>query len=191
MPRDTKKGLKSRQEISVETTDHVFVSDQRDEREILIDVLLRGYVESKNDVPVTTRYWKDKSTDENRGREALVELLQSERPLTRDLRNTLAALLHPRENHYPGGERRIKCEDRHPGNRPKTILHSMVAQHVYDAMKSGASVGDGIKGAREKFRLEDRMINRIWSRYRPHLEDMFGVLPQPHGQRKSRTPARK
>jgi hypothetical protein len=187
MAREPKKSLQSRQEISIETTDQVFVSDQRDEREILIGVLLKGYVELKNDVPTITRYWKDKSADEKMGREALAELLRSGRPLTRDLRDTLAALFDPRKNHYPGGERRLKFEDRHRGNRPKTILHSLVAQYIYDAVKSGAGVGDAIEGAVGKFELEERMIKRIWGRRRPTLEHFDGALPPaPRGRRKSR-----
>lgn len=67
------------------------------EQKTMINVLLRGYVEAAYD----QRYCKDKSADENRGREALAELLRSGRPLTQDLRDLLAALFDPRENSIP------------------------------------------------------------------------------------------
>src|SRR5262249_30235093 len=110
-------------------------------QEMLINILLRGFLE--NHESYTVHYWEDKSPDENRGREALVELLRSERPLTRDLRDTLAALFDPKENGYPGGERRLLFELRRVGNRKETILHSSVAQHIYDAAKCGGGVKAG------------------------------------------------
>jgi hypothetical protein len=150
-------------------------------QEMLINILLRGYVED-----YTNHYWEDKSPDENRGREALVELLRSERPLTRDLRNTLAALFDPKENDYPGGERRLLFELRQVGNPKETFLHSSVAQHIYDAAKCGAGVKAGIDGAIDKFGLQERHVWGIWQRYRPTMEYIFGALPAPRRGRKSR-----
>jgi hypothetical protein len=187
MASDAKKSLQSRQEIWVETTDRVFVSGQRNEQELLIDLLLRGYV----DEGYNYRYWRDKSSDENRGREALAELLRSGRPLTRDLRDTLAALFDPSENHYPGGERRLLFEVRAKKGKkkskpPKTILHSSVAHHIYAIAKSGASIGAAVEDATQKFGLQERMIKRIWSQYRSTEEHIFGALPPPRrGRRKS------
>jgi hypothetical protein len=150
-------------------------------QKMLINVLLGGFVKN-----YTNHYWEDKSPDENRGREALVELLRSERPLTRDLRDTLAALFDPKENHYPGGERRLLFELRGVGNRKETILHSSVAQHIYEAAKGGAGVKAGIDSAIDEFGLQERNVWRIWKLYRPTLEYVYGPLPAPRRGRKSR-----
>jgi hypothetical protein len=148
-------------------------------QEMLINILLGGFV--KND---TNHYWEDKSPDENRGREALVELLRSKRPLTRVLRDTLAALFDPKENYYPGAERRLLFELRRVGNPKETILHSSVAQHIYDAAKGGASVKAGIDSAIDEFGLQERNVRRIWTLYRPTMEYVYGPLPAPRRGRK-------
>jgi hypothetical protein len=98
----------------------------------------------------------------------------------------LAALFDPKENHYPGGERRLLFELRRVGNRKETILHSSVAQHIYEAVKGGATLKTGIEGAIDKFGLQERNVRRIWQRYRPIMKDVFGALPAPRRGRKSR-----
>ena len=154
------------------------------QQERLINALLRGFLE--NHESYTEQYWEDKCPDENRGREALAELLRSERPLTRDLRDTLAVLFDPKENQYPGGERRLLFKLRRVGNRKETILHSSVAQHIYDAAKCGGGVKAGIDSAIDEFGLQERNVWLIWKRYRPTMESVYGPLPARRRGRKSR-----
>jgi hypothetical protein len=155
------------------------------EQKRLIDILLQGYGEPKKGGRRDRHYWKDKSTNENRGREALSDLLRSGRPLTQNLRNMLAALFDSREDQYHGIARRIKFEHRHRGNRRNRFNDTLVAQLIYDAVKSGAGVEAGVEGAIQKFGLKERMIRQIWGRYRPSLEYLNGALPRARSRRKS------
>ena len=156
------------------------LSDFVREEAVRIGILLSGYEEPLKDGRVRRVYWKDRSADENRGRELLCSLLRSGRPLTQDLRDRLAALVDPKDSQHPGIQRRIKFTDRRSGRRTNSFNDSLVAMHVYAAVKNGATIPAGVASTREKYGFkETSTVMKIWSRYRRILEEIHGSLDRP------------
>ena len=147
----------------------------------LINILLRGYVPEYEEC-----YLDDDSPDDKRARAALAGLLRSGKPLTQDLRDALANLFDPEDITHHGEKRRLKFEHRSAGTPPSTVLHSCVAQDIYDAVKQGATTASAKESAEDKYGLGKENIKKIWQAYKPALEDMFGQLPPPRrGRRKA------
>jgi len=153
-----------------------FVAEERN----LVHVLLQGYGKRGKNGRESHFYLKNNSAEENEAREILCNLLRSGRPLTQYIRDLLAALFDPREDQHPAIARRIVFKHR-PGGKPQNeaFNHTLIATHVYEAVKNGATVESGVETAITKFGLKERQIRKIWGRYRAVLETLYGTLPRP------------
>jgi hypothetical protein len=154
----------------------------------LISILLSGYVNASAKGFPSTEYWP--SRQENAGRQVLVALLRSSRPLRQDYRNLLADLFDPNPS-QAGAERRLVFEFGTAGNRRDHVKNTAIAMHVYEAVKNGANIEAGVQNAMEKFDLSREMVMKVWGGLRPLLEMTDGPLPRSGRPRRTKATGHK
>jgi hypothetical protein len=143
----------------------------------LARALLDGVVEQDSGGRLRTKYLREGSPKELQARRALARLLGSDGPLDRWIRTNLAALFDPVP---PGWEqRKIRIVNRQRGIRDH-VAATQIAWHVWEEVSSGKTVTDGIDSALRKFPSikDESSVKKIWGRYRPVLEQIYGQLPR-------------
>jgi hypothetical protein len=162
----------------------VVVATTPHEERQFVRILLQGYSTTTKDGRSYKHFWEDMSDEENAGRRILGRLILSGAPLTQEVREQLAALIDPNNNRYPSITRRIKFQEKTRGRKHNSFNDTLVARRIYDAVKSGRTVKEGVDDAAEWFVIGERQIRKIWGRYKPSFEIIYGQLPRPSPQKK-------
>jgi hypothetical protein len=121
------------------------------------------------------RYLKSKSKEEREARETLASLLRSPQPLDRELRLRLAGLFDPQQGELYS-DREIRLVRRSQGRAPEHLANSQIAKHVWDLVKEGKSVSEGIASAVERFERDESTVMKLWVRQKPALEALWDPL---------------
>jgi hypothetical protein len=143
----------------------------------LARMLLSGYVEQDKRKRLRSKYLKCGTPDELKARRALAEHLRSDGPLDRQIRSFLANLVDPEPLQWE--PRTIRFGFRAGGGRVDATANTQTAEYVRRLVQAGASVTEAIGRAAHRFRLSEDMVMKIWSNYRPVLEQIYGPLPRP------------
>jgi hypothetical protein len=132
--------------------------------------LLQGYVVDERRRR-RSAYLKEGDSDEQYARRALARELRSAAPLDRQLRTAFADLVDP---DAPAWEQRtIRLVARGLGRLSDHVMRTQVAEYIWSERQSGRRLADVINDAVEIFALSDEMIKKIWSGYRPRLEQVY------------------
>jgi len=121
------------------------------------------------------KYFRPNSKEEREARETLAFLLRSPQPLDRELRVMLAALFDPQQGE-PYGDREIRFVRRSRGRAPEHLANSLIVRHVWDLVKAGKSVSEGIASAVARFDLDESTVMKLWAKQKPVLEAVWGPL---------------
>jgi hypothetical protein len=150
----------------------------------LARILLDGDVDQDRRRRVRSRYLKEGSKQELDARRAIARLLRSDSPLDRDLRTALAGLFDPDPPAWE--QRKITIVSRRRGRRVDHVSNTQLAEHVREKVSAGATVTAAIGSAVEAFSVDEDTVKKIWGKYRPIFERVYGRLPRPG--RRSRSP---
>ena len=146
---------------------------------------LAGYVVQTDSGVNEIRYFTPKSSEEKAARKSLAKLLRSDRPLEYQLRHTLAALFDVEADTYPGGDRQMTFQKRRQsGRNADHFRNSQVVQYIKECKRADEDnarpttrrnsrerkprmiMGEAVRQASDKFALGERMVWKIWQRYR-------------------------
>lgn len=149
----------------------------------LARALLDGFVDQDSGGRLRTKHFKEGSPKELKARRALAEHLRSDGSLDRGIRTHLAELFDPAPPAWQ--QRKIKIVNRQRGIRDH-VAATQIAWHVWEEVSRGKTVADGVDSALGKFPSvkEASSVMKIWGRYRPSLEQIYGQLPR---RRKTRS----
>jgi hypothetical protein len=123
--------------------------------EWLADELLWGHCEAPPNTLLKRKYLKLGSADECMARQALVRVLQGDQPLSKTLRNRLAALF----DLSTLAERQLVFQFRCRGNRPHRAADSQVANYVDRKIREGNPVEAAVQFAMDAYRLSRKEVN--------------------------------
>jgi hypothetical protein len=138
--------------------------------EMMAVILLRGYRTADGRMKCLSK------DIEGQFRKALVWLLRSNTPLSRNVRDALSDVFAvDDEMLFP---RTIEFGFRQKGNRSDPGFVSNVAAVVEEHLIRGDKVDDGIQAAVQQFGLDERTVKQYWSRYAKALG-----LKMPPGRR--------
>jgi hypothetical protein len=87
----------------------------------------------------------------------------------------LAALFDPQQGE-PYGDREIRFVRRSRGRAPEHLANSLIVRHVWDLVKAGKSVSEGIASAVARFDLDESTVMKLWAKKKPVLEAVWGPL---------------
>jgi hypothetical protein len=144
--------------------------------------LLDGYVEVDRRGRLRSKYYRRGSREESDARRAMARLLRSKDPLERQLRDSLAGLFDP--DHAPAWKcehRKIKIVGQGRGNRRNHVRDTQIAEHVWEKVRAGAKVIAATESAAEVFGRDLETIKKIWGKYKPLLEAVYGSARAPRG----------
>jgi hypothetical protein len=135
--------------------------------------LLAGFVEEGRQGRRRTRYLDKGSAMELEARTAIARLLRSNAPLDKQVREHLANLFDPTAAWQ---QRKIEFVSRRQGRHTDHVRNTQIASHVWDEVKAGGRVTAAVASAAKKLAISDDMAMRIWGRYRPLMERIYGPL---------------
>jgi hypothetical protein len=149
----------------------------------LARALLDGFVEQSSGGRLRRKYFKEGSPKELKARRALAKHFRSNGPLDRGIRTHLAELFHPAPPAWQ--QRKIRIHNRRRGITDH-VAATQIAWHVWEEVSSGQTVADGVESALKKYPSikDESSVKKIWGRYRPVLEQIYGQLPR---RRKTRS----
>jgi Phage integrase family len=134
--------------------------------------LLAGYVVEIKGAR-RLKYFKRGGSHEARARKALARLLRSDGRLDRQLRGQLADLFDP----PPSAQRRLVFEFRRRGKHHDAIRNTQIAEHIRAERVAGKTYEAAIGSAVEGFSVSEDLAKKIWGRYGPVFEKIYGPLP--------------
>jgi hypothetical protein len=165
-----------------ETLARILLEAEDDEAkdETLARMLLCGFVGKDKKGLLRQWYFGDRglpeylsrSGDESEARAAIVRLLRSNRPLSRDLRHSLASLFDSK-GIYDGIERKIVFIKRST-NQPRHMRNTEIVEFVRKKLPEGGDIGAAITAAANHFRLSEDAVKKIWHPYRRIFKDLYG-----------------
>jgi hypothetical protein len=123
-------------------------------------------------------YFADGSKDELEARETLAFLLRNQEPLSRELREVLAALFEPQASPlaHPAGVREIRLRKRKQGQTKNHEAATHIAKFVYDEAQAGKTVNAAKADAALQFKMDERRIGKIWSAYKRGIVEIWGPI---------------
>jgi hypothetical protein len=123
-------------------------------------------------------YFADGSKDEWEARETLAFLLRNQEPLSRELREVLAALFEPQPSPlaHPAGVREVRLRKRKQGRTKNDAAATEIAKYVYDKAQAGKPVNAAKADAALQFEMDERTIGKIWSAYKPGILEIWGPI---------------
>ncbi len=141
-------------------------------------VLLRGYL-IERDGQLSRQYVGIR--DEKPLRQALTDLLRSRDPLPIPIREALADLIDPQPQRP--SERTVRFVRRTQGRPSDPIRNSAIAETIHRSRSVGQTTEAGIQAAMERFGVERRYVQKVWSRYQPIFAEIDATtdpLPEPN-----------
>jgi hypothetical protein len=142
----------------------------------LARLLLSGSSELDKHKRRRSIYLKPGSPEELVARRTLAALLRSDGPLDRQIRDVLANLVDP--DPQPWEPRTIRLEYRAEGTPADHIANTQLAEYVLRLIRKGATVTEACDGAADRFKVNESTVMKVWSNYRPVLEQIYGPLPR-------------
>jgi hypothetical protein len=139
-------------------------------------MLLFGFVEKDTHGRLHSKYLEEGSPEEQDARRALARLLRDrDSRLDRQLRIALADLFDP-DPPRPE-QRKIKLVARRRGGVRDDTASTQIAESVWSDVVGGKGVTAAINDTADKFHITDETAKKIWAKFRPLLEQVYGPLP--------------
>jgi hypothetical protein len=136
--------------------------------------LLDGFVEEGRQGRRRTRYLNKGSAMELEARIAIARLLRRKQaPLDNEVREHLANLFDPAAAWQ---QRKIEFVSRRQGRHTDHVRNTQIASHIWGEVKAGGRVTAAVASAAKQLAISDDMAMKIWGRYRPLMEQIYGSL---------------
>ena len=140
-------------------------------------VLLRG---SGTGLWTDTKYFEDKSLEENEARWLLYEMLVGEEELPREIRTALAELIAPKSKEYfVAPDRWLIFKKRSAGRVRNQMRETQLMHDVYQLVKSGETVEFALFEIAEEYNVSVDHLKVMWGTggWRRTCEALWGEIP--------------
>lgn len=107
-------------------------------------------------------------------RELLAQLLRSDVPINRDIRDALAILIDPNQGPEPHAEREFRFAFR-SRKRPNKIRDLQICDHIANCINRGIMVKIAVDDVMQKYKLGRRKVLGIWGEYKDTYEKLGWV----------------